>query len=347
MRAFIITAPGQACVAEVPDPEALPGEVIIEVERVGVCGTDMEFFTGEMQYLHDGHASYPMRLGHEWMGRVRELGAGVDRGWIDRRVTADTMLGCQRCTRCSSGLQHVCEQRTEIGIRGGRPGALAELIAVPAWALHALPDTVDEAAGALVEPAGNALRCVRSAGVRPGDRVLVFGPGTIGLLVAMIARSQGASVRIVGVTDASNAFARSLGFTEAGTLAELAIGEFATQDFEAVIDASHDPAVPAIAIDRVAPGGRVVYIGLAGVPSNIDTRRLVFKDATAIGVLSASPGLPGAIEAFASGAVDPRPLVAATVALEEVADVLSGHRPPGSGPGPKVQVDPRLHRARS
>ena len=337
MRAFVVSAPGQACVEDVPEPEAITGEVVVDVERVGVCGTDVEFFTGEMQYLHDGHASYPMRLGHEWMGRVREVGPGIDPAWLGRRVTADTMLGCQRCPRCACGLQHVCEQRTEIGIRGGRPGALAERIAVPAWALKALPDSVDETAGALVEPAGNAMRCVLAAGVRTGHRVLVFGPGTIGLLVAMIARSQGASVQIVGVTAESIAFASSLGFAEVGTAEELPM-----EEFDAVIDASHDPTVPALAIDRVAPGGRVVYIGLAGVPSVIDSRRLVFKDATAIGVLSASPGLDGTIEVFASGAVDPRPLVAATVALEEVTDVLLGHRPPGAGPGPKVHVDPRL-----
>lgn len=337
MRAFVVSAPGQAGVEDVPEPEAVAGEVVVDVDRVGVCGTDVEFFTGEMQYLHDGHASYPMRLGHEWMGRVSEVGPGVDPAWLGSRVTADTMLGCQRCDRCASGRQHVCEWRTEIGIRAGRPGALAERIAVPAWALHLLPESVDEAAGALVEPAGNALRCVQAAEVRAGQRVLVFGPGTIGLLVAMIARSQGANVRLVGVTDESIAFAASLGFTDVGTVADMATGEF-----DAVIDASHDPAVPAIAIDRVAPGGRVVFIGLAGVPSAIDSRRLVFKDATAIGVLSASPGLVGAIEVFASGEVDPHPLVAATVALEDVAEVLQGQRPKGSGPGPKVHVDPRL-----
>lgn len=336
MRALIVSGPREAGVAQVPDPVAAPGEVVIEVERVGVCGTDVEFFTGEMQYLHDGHARYPMRLGHEWMGRVCELGEGVDPGWLGRRVTADTMLGCGACQRCGSGRKHVCDQRTEIGIRGGRPGALAEWIAVPVWALHPLPDSVDQTLGALVEPGGNALRCVRAADMQIGERVLVFGPGTIGLLVAMMARAQGAQVDLVGVTDESLGFARSLGFEHAWTIDEVPTGEF-----DAVVDASHDPRVPARAVELVEPGKKIVFIGLAGVPSNVDTRLLVFKDVTAIGVLSASPGLVGAIEAFASGAVDPRPLVAATVGLEDVADVLAGRRPPGAGPGPKVHVDPR------
>ena len=101
------------------------------------------------------------------------------------------------------------------------------------------------------------------------------------------------------------------------------------------------PELPALALNLVEPAGRVVYVGLAGSPSSIDTRRLVLSDVTAVGVLSASPGLEATIAAYASGAVDPRPLVAATVGLDDVGAVLAGHRPAGSGPGPKFHVDPR------
>ena len=86
----------------------------------------------------------------------------------------------------------------------------------------------------------------------------------------------------------------------------------------------------------------MVYIGLAGQPSLIDTRTLALKDVTAVGILSASPGLADTIAAYADGAVDPRPLVAATVGLDQVGAVLAGQRPPGAGPGPKIHVDPRL-----
>ncbi|MBU6246029.1 MAG: alcohol dehydrogenase catalytic domain-containing protein [Actinomycetales bacterium] len=337
MRAFIVTGPGRAEVQDIPEPVAIPGEVVIDVDRVGVCGTDVEFYTGEMQYLHDGHASYPMLLGHEWMGRVREVGDGVDPSWVGRRVTADTMLGCQQCARCAQGLQHVCAGRTEIGVRGGRPGALAERIAVPAWSVHALPDSIDDTVGALIEPGGNALRSLDAAEVTTGDRLLVIGPGTIGLLVAMLARARGVDVHLLGSSQRSLAFAASIGFEQGWTDQTLPDVEF-----DAVIDASNDPGSPARAIDLVMPGKRVVYIGIAGEPSAIDSRRLVFNDVTAVGILSASPGLPRAIEQFASGSVDPRPLVAATIGLDSLADVLAGRRPPDAGPGPKVHVDPRV-----
>ncbi|MEU7787511.1 alcohol dehydrogenase catalytic domain-containing protein [Amycolatopsis sp. NPDC049159] len=332
MRAFVLTGPREYAVREVPAPAAAPGEVVVDVERAGVCGTDVEFFTGEMPYLHDGHAAYPMRLGHEWAGTVSAIGDGVDPAWLGRRVMGDTMLGDRTCRRCRKGHQHTCEQREEVGIRGGRPGALAERLAVPAWSLHALPDPVDAVLGALVEPGGNALRAARAAQAGPGDRVLVLGPGTIGLLTAMFLRAAGAEVHLMGV--AALDFARGLGFTGVWTRETLP-----DLPFDAVVDATGAAAAPALAVDLVEPAGRVVYIGLSGDPSRVDTRALVFKDVTAVGVLSASPGLAEAIEAYASGAVDPRPLVGATVGLDGVGAVLAGERPGGAGP--KVHIDPR------
>lgn len=336
MRAFVVTAPGVGGVQEVDEPVAAPGGVVVDVERVGVCGTDVEFFTGEMAYLAQGHAAYPLRLGHEWCGTVRAVGDGVDDAWLGRRVTGDTMLGCGRCDRCRSGRQHVCADRFEVGIRGGFPGALAERLAVPASSLHALPGGVDATVGALVEPAGNALRAFRGAAVGPGGRVLVVGPGTIGVLVALVARAHGVEVHLLGLPGPHAEHARSLGLDVATSPSDVP-----DLPLDAVVDASQGAGVPAAALDRVEPGGRVVLIGLSGTPSLVDTRDLVLKDVTAVGVLSASGGLDGAIELCASGAVDPRPLVAATVGLDDVADVLAGRRPSGAGTGPKVHVDPR------
>ena len=336
MRAFVVTGPLQCEIQDVEKPVPARGQVVVDVERVGVCGTDVEFFTGEMAYLHQGHASYPMRLGHEWCGTVSSVGDDVDPSWVGRRTTGDTMLGCGKCRRCLNGLQHVCEDRFEVGIRGGFPGALAEQMAVPVTALHPLPDAVDAVAGALVEPGGNALRSVWAAALAPGDRVLVLGPGTIGLLVAQFALAHGAEVHVLGRSERSIEFARTLRVQGAWTSADLP-----GLPLDAVIDASNSPDLPAQALELVEPGKRVVYVGLAVTPSIIDSRTLVLKDVTAVGILSASPGLDGTIDHYASGLVDPRPLVAATVRLEDVGDVLRGARPAGSGPGPKIHVDPR------
>lgn len=334
MKALVITAPFTAEVHEVDSPTASAGEVVVDVAQVGICGTDREIFTGEMQYLREGLSSYPMRIGHEWSGRVSEVGPGVDAAWIGRRVTGDTMLGCGTCSRCTDGRHNVCETRTELGVRGGRAGALAERVAVPARALHALPDSVDDAAGAMVEPGANSFRSVQSANVTSGDRVLILGAGTIGLLCALFARATGAHVDILGRSSRSLEFARSLGVGRVWDWNELPPNRW-----DSVIDASTSPDLPMKAVDLVEPGKRVVYVGLAGSPSPLDTRRLVLSDVTAVGILGGSGGIEGTIDSYARGEVDPRPLVAATVGLHDLPRILAGALPPNAAPGPKLLVD--------
>jgi 2-desacetyl-2-hydroxyethyl bacteriochlorophyllide A dehydrogenase len=335
MRAFVLTGPRESSVLDVEPPAAGAGQVVVDVHRAGVCGTDVEFFTGGMAYLHQGHAAYPLRPGHEWCGAVASVGEGVDRKWLGRRVSGDTMLGCGSCYRCLDGRQHLCERRYEIGVRGGWPGALAEQLLVPVTALSPLPDSVDDIAGAMVEPGGNALRAVQGARLSPGQRVLILGPGTIGLLCVQFALATGAEVHVAGRS------ARNLGL--AGTLG--AHGGWTTDAlpalaWDAIIDASNGAGIPAAALELVEPGGRLVLVGLAGEPNRLDTRTIVLKDVTVVGVLSASPGMDATIDRYAAG-LDPRPLVAVTVGLDRVAEVLGGWRPDGAGPGPKIHIDPR------
>ena len=336
MRALVLHGPGQASIEDVPTPSAGPGQVVVDVHRVGVCGTDTEFFGGGMAYLATGQARYPLRPGHEWCGVVAQLGDGVDSGWLGQRVTGDTMLGCGRCERCRRGRQHICEHRFEVGVLGGWHGAVAEQVLVPASSLHALPDEVDDGAGAMVEPGGNSLRAALSAQLAVGSRVAVFGPGTIGLLAAAFARHLGADVHVIGRSASGLNLARALGFPawSSDRLPDLR--------FDAVIDGTDSTAVPGIAVELVEPGGRVVCVGLAAAPSQVDTRRLVLRDITLIGHLSGSPAIDGTIEAYATGGVDPVALVAATVPLDRAPAVLAGWRPDDAGPGPKIHLDPRL-----
>lgn len=336
MKAFVLTGPGTSEVQDLPSPAPLPGQARIDVARVGLCGTDVEFFTGEMQYLHDGHSRFPLFLGHEWCGTVSAVGASVDEQWVGRRVTGDTMLGCGHCQRCRRGRHHVCEDRSELGVRGSFRGALAEQFVAPVTSLYALPDSVDDTAGALVEPGGNAWRSLEAADLDAGERLLVLGPGTIGLLVAEFARARGIEVHLGGRSQTSLDFAASLGFTHVWSSDELP-----ALAFDAVIDASNAPSMPSRAVGLVEPGRRVVLVGLAGSPSLVDTREIALKDVTTVGILGASDGLAGTIDAYASGAVDPRPLVAATVGLHEAHDVLAGWRPDDAAAGPKLLIDPR------
>jgi len=322
---------------EVESPVAGAGQVVVDVERVGICGTDVEFYTGEMDYLRQGHALYPMRLGHEWVGRVSELGEDVEQHWLGKRVTSDTMLGCGNCERCRRGRHHVCEFRHELGIRGGWPGALAEQLLVPESALFEVPASISSSAAALIEPGASAVRAVTAAALHPGQRVVIVGPGTIGLLAAQFALVAGLEVHVVGEEDTSLQLAVSLGLHRVyHDIEDL------PSTFDAVIDATNDAGIPAASIRWVEPGGRVVLVGLSGQPSLVDSRQIVLGDLTLIGILGGSAGISEAIAAYAEGRVVPDALVSEVVGLEQVGDRLAGERGSSAGIGPKVHVDPRF-----
>ena len=337
MRAFVVTAPHEASVEEVAAPEPGPHDLLVDVERVGICGTDVELYSGEMAYLDQGITSFPLRLGHEWTGTVTGVGSSANEHWIGKRVTGDTMLGCGHCRFCLGGHQHVCPDRHEVGITDGWPGALAEQLLIPARFAFEIPSSVSVAAAALVEPGGNSLRAVDAAALGAGDPLLILGSGTIGLLAAQFALARGIDVHVAGERASSLELARALGVSHTHHFDDLE-----GRPYAAVIDATSSVDAPALAAKLVDPAGRIVFIGLSGSPSLVDTRDIALKDVTAVGILSASPGLAGAIELFASGAVVPDALVAEVVGLGDVGERLEGRRGASAGSGPKVQVDPRL-----
>ncbi|MCU1579596.1 MAG: alcohol dehydrogenase, partial [Rhodoglobus sp.] len=111
MRAFVVSGSHEASVRDVAPPVPGAGDLLVDVERVGICGTDVELYSGEMAYLDQGITTFPLRLGHEWTGVVVGVGAEASADWIGKRVTGDTMLGCGRCRFCLGGHQHVCPDR--------------------------------------------------------------------------------------------------------------------------------------------------------------------------------------------------------------------------------------------
>jgi len=341
MRTLVITGPGSARVEEVEAPVPGAGQVVVDVRRAGICGTDVELFTGQLAYFAQGKTRFPVRPGHEWCGVVSAVGPEVPAGWVGVRVTGDTMLGCGKCVRCRAGRGHVCADRYEVGIMGGWAGALAEQVLVPASSLHPLPDALDDRCGALVEPGGNAWRAASAAGAAPGQRILVCGPGTIGLLTAAFAAAAGAEVHVLALDGGRRSLAASFGVAGYWT-ADDPPPYSPSAGFDAVVDCTDDHRVPATALTLAEPAGRVVYIGVSGAPSMIDSRDLVLGDLTAIGILGASAGLAPAIEHYADGRVDPSGLVAVTVGLDRAAEALAGQV--SAGTGTKIHIDPAAGR---
>lgn len=196
MHAFVKFGrePGAVTVREVPPPTPGPGEVLVRVAACGLCGSDLHAINADPGYEF---VQPPVVLGHELAGTVAGLGPGV-RGWQPGdAVVAVAIQGCGGCETCRGGQPHLCPQREVLGLH--RDGGMAGYVAVRAEHLVAVPDGVRLEDAALAEPLSVAVHAVLDRSrVQPGDRVVVTGPGPIGLLCALVARSAGGEVLVLG-----------------------------------------------------------------------------------------------------------------------------------------------------
>lgn len=261
MRAAVTIRPGEMRVVEVEEPRPEPGEAVLSVQAVGLCGSDVHFFTG-----HHPYASYPRVQGHEFCGIVESLPAGyagpLSSGDL---VAVEPLVTCGTCYPCRRGHANCCVRMQTYGIH--RTGALAERIAVPATLLHPAPG-LDSELAALVEPCSIALQAVGRSSATTGDRVVVIGGGPIGMCVAIAAHDAGAEVMLVERLASRLEVASLLGLdaTVDSTSEEVpsAVSSFTAGEGPAVVfEATGVPALVRLAVDLVAPSGTVVVIGLS------------------------------------------------------------------------------------
>ncbi|GAU82475.1 zinc-binding dehydrogenase [Bosea sp. BIWAKO-01] len=274
----IAAAPG-LWLDEISEPRAGPGDVLLEVMAAGICGTDLHIadWSGGYEAMA---AAMPVTLGHEFVGRVRHFGEGTDGIAVGTRVVVRPSVVCRRCERCRAGRAEDCTTRTGIGI--GRNGGFAALAAVPAENCVALPDELDDAVAALAEPMTVSTEAVDTGGVKPGDTVLVIGPGTIGQGAALAAEMAGAArVVVAGRNDAIRlAAVEALGFPEtvdtAGTTLRAALARSGLPvSYDVIIEAAGAPAAVPEAIDLLALRGVLVICGIHPSPVPIDLTALV------------------------------------------------------------------------
>ena len=171
-------------------PAPGPGEALVRVRSVGVCGSDLHFFRGEFP-VPPGHI-----LGHECAGEVAALGEGVTGFAAGDKVALELFTVCMACEQCRSGDYHLCPSRKANGLNA--PGGLREYMTVPSYAMYKLPPEVDCELGALCEPLAVAVHGLRLVDLRFGERVAVLGAGTIGLMALAAAKAMGATW--IGVT---------------------------------------------------------------------------------------------------------------------------------------------------
>lgn len=200
MKALVWEAARSMAIRDVPEPEAGPGEVVVEVHCAGICGSELSGYLG-----HNALRVPPLVMGHEFAGTIVALGEGVAQAYpelaLGRAVTANPMTWCGECLYCHRGLNHLCRNRRLVGAH--RPGAYARAVAVPAKVVLPLPEGLSLRLAALAEPTAVALRIAALAGDVAGQTILVMGAGPIGLLALQALHLRGADRVYVADLDAA------------------------------------------------------------------------------------------------------------------------------------------------
>jgi L-iditol 2-dehydrogenase len=281
-------------VRDIPDPRAGAGRVLLRVQAAGVCGSDLHMWHN----THSWAITLPLVLGHEFSAVVEEVGAGVDGFAPGDRVTCETAASvCGRCAYCVSGHYNLCPERKGYGAL--IDGVFSEFVVARPAILHHLPENVSFEQAALTEPicvAYNAL--VEKSEIRPGDTVVIQGPGPIGMLALLIALARGASPVIMlgtGVDRRRLAKARELGAHHAIDIqaqdpAELLRGIDDGLGAHLVVDCTGVSAALQQSMDLVRPNGQITKIGWGPQPLGVSLDPLVAKAATLQGCFSHTHG---------------------------------------------------------
>ncbi|MER5207562.1 alcohol dehydrogenase catalytic domain-containing protein [Streptomyces sp. NPDC002825] len=316
-QALVIDAPGAFRLVPHVPREPGPGEVLVAVHAVGVCGSDREVYEGNRP---EGYVRYPLVPGHEWSGTVERVGAGVPGTLTGRKVVGEGFRNCQVCDRCHAGETTLCTAGyEETGFT--LPGAMAPTLTLPARLLHVLPDDADLTAAALLEPAACVAAAVLKAGARPGERVAVVGTGTLGLLaVRILAAASPERLLVVGVGAEREPLARQLGATQFRTR-----DQDLPDDLDVVIEAAGSADAARTAAGLLRRGGRLVLTGIpAPGAEGLDPTDLVVRQLTVHTVFGAPPAAwAHATRLFAAGLLDPLPLVTHELPLSEFGEAMA------------------------
>ncbi len=320
MKAVVFPAPDVVALEDVPDPVCGADDAIIEVAACGLCGTDLHIYRGE--YMAD----YPLIPGHEFSGQVVEVGENVEDLTVGDRVTADPNLYCGHCSFCRDEQANHCLNWEGVGVT--RAGGMAELVRVPARACYRLPAELSDVQGALVEPLACVVYALGRVNVRPGESVLVFGAGPMGLLLLQALRHLGASqVVVVEPRQERRALAETLGatavFAPGGDLATV-LGDLAPHGFPVVVDATGIPSVIEGAFAYLKRRGRFLQFGVADSEATITVRPydIFQKDWEIIGSFAICYTFQRAIAWLAADAIDVSSLVSDTLPLNEFAEAM-------------------------
>lgn len=310
MRQAVMTAPGTIEFREAPVPSPGPGQVLLRIVRIGICGSDVHVYHG----LHP-YTSYPVVQGHEFCAVVEAVGPGVtelqpgsenvsqnhEAGFlraendgigkglgIGSKVTAMPQIVCGKCLSCRRGDYHICDALKVQGFQA--PGCAQDLFVTEAGKIVSLPGDFSFEQGALVEPVAVAVHAVSRAGAIAGKNVVVLGAGPIGNLVAQVARAAGAKVLITDLSDYRLDVAAQCGIehvsnTRRESLAEASQRAFGDEGFSTAWECAGNEAAVDAAVQNIGKGGTIVAVGVFAQKPRVDLGLVQDRELTVIGTL--------------------------------------------------------------
>jgi 2-desacetyl-2-hydroxyethyl bacteriochlorophyllide A dehydrogenase len=323
VRAAVLTGIGTVTIEDRPEPEARPGWVVVKVESASLCGTDSHQFDGRID------TPFPRVPGHDFAGRVDEVGDGVDPALVGTPVAVKPSLPCGECAECAADKPADCKRKKLIGLWSD--GCLTERVAVPQVNLVPRPDGVQAWQASLLEPLAVGLNTVDRLRITLGETVLVLGQGPIGLALTRLCALSGAGRLIVtDARDAPFAVSKAYGATDCVNVAETDVKQ-AVADLtdgglgaDVVIETSGFPASSAIVLDVVRKEGKVAHIGWANDLPPLPVIPIMAKTLTVFGV--GGNGGRGqyerSLELVRSGRVDLEPMVTHRFGLDGIAEAF-------------------------
>ena len=345
MKALLLSEYSKLEVTDLPQPEAGPGEVLVQVAACGICGSDVHGYDGS-----SGRRIPPLVMGHEAAGVIAAVGEGVSRFAVGDRVTFDSTVYCGECDFCKTGDINLCDNRQVVGVSTPefrRAGAFAEFVTVPERIVYKLPEEMSFADAAMLEAVAVAVHAVAVTDLKGGETALVIGAGMIGLLTLQAAKAAGCSRVLVADVDRT----RLKLATEAGAdEVILASGADLVRDVhqltngrgvDVVLEAVGRDETVSAAVDAVRKGGTVTLIGNITPTVTLPLQKVVSRQIRMQGSCASSGEYPEAIELVSSGKIRVTPLITAVASLNEGAswfERLHAREPNLM----KIVIDPRL-----
>ena len=327
MKAAVIVTPGQISVESVPDPTPGPRDVVVEVAGCGICGTDLHIMDGEFA------PAYPIVPGHEFAGTVVATGRDVTEVRVGDPVAVDPSLHCGECYQCRRARGNLCERWNAIGVTVS--GGAAEYALAPVRNCVTLPEGVAPADAALIEPLSCAVRGFDVLPRRLADHYLIYGAGTMGLMMLELAKRCGAAtVSVVDLNADRLATAVRLGCSAHAARADKLDRP---RGWDVVIDCTGVQAAIEDGLRRVAPAGTFLQFGVSEYKTRVPVEpyRIYNQEISITGSMAVLHSFERAAELFAAGVLDPAIFISHRFPLDKYADAMTQFR---AGVGRKIQI---------